>query len=79
MKLGALFSGGKDSTLAIVKARDKGHEVACLISMISKNPESYMFHVPNVHLTKLQAKAMDLPLLTFKIRFPDSSKAYSKS
>jgi diphthine-ammonia ligase len=63
MKLGVLFSGGKDSTLALHKAAEK-EEVACLITVLSENPESYMFHTPNIHITALQAKAVGLPLIT---------------
>lgn len=63
MKLGVLFSGGKDSCFACYKAMKK-EEVVCLISLISKNPESYMFHTPNIHLTKVQAEAIGLPLVT---------------
>jgi diphthine-ammonia ligase len=63
MKLGLLFSGGKDSTLALHKAAEK-EQVACLITVLSENPESYMFHTPNIHITALQAKAIDLPLIT---------------
>ena len=63
MKLGVLFSGGKDSTLALHKAAEK-EEVACLITVLSENPESYMFHTPNIHITALQAKALDLPIIT---------------
>ena len=63
MKLGLLFSGGKDSTLALHKAAEK-EEVACLITVLSENPESYMFHTPNIHITALQAKAVDIPLIT---------------
>lgn len=63
MKLAILFSGGKDSCYALHKA-SKEHEVVCLLSVLSKNPESYMFHTPNINLTKLQAKAMELPLIT---------------
>jgi diphthine-ammonia ligase len=63
MKLGVLFSGGKDSTLALHMAAE--HEtVACLITLESRNKESYMFHTPNISLTKLQAEALDLPLVT---------------
>ncbi len=62
MKLGVLFSGGKDSTLALHKAAEK-EEVTCLITLESKNPESYMFHTPNINLTTLQAKALNLPLV----------------
>ena len=63
MKLGVLFSGGKDSTLALHRAAEK-EEVACLITLRSKNPESFMFHTPNIQLTELQAEALDLPLVT---------------
>jgi ABC transporter with metal-binding/Fe-S-binding domain ATP-binding protein len=62
MKLAVLFSGGKDSCFASQRAMEK-EEVACLITLISKNPESYMFHTPNIHLTEIQAKAIGLPLL----------------
>jgi diphthine-ammonia ligase len=63
MKLGILFSGGKDSTLALHMAAE--HEtVACLITLASTNKESYMFHTPNIDLTKLQAEALELPLVT---------------
>ncbi|HJX05268.1 MAG TPA: diphthine--ammonia ligase [Candidatus Nanoarchaeia archaeon] len=62
MKLGALFSGGKDSTFALYKAAKKD-DVVCLISLISKNPESYMFHTPNIHLVELQAESIGLPLI----------------
>ncbi len=62
MKLGVLFSGGKDSCLAMHKAM-KNHSVVCLISLISSNPESYMFHVPNIELVDMQAEAIRLPLI----------------
>lgn len=67
MKLGVLYSGGKDSTLALHKARQH-HAVACLISVASENPESYMFHTPNIDLTLLQSQAMDLPLVRVKTK-----------
>ena len=62
MKLGVLFSGGKDSTFALHMAAEK-EEVACLITLASKNEESYMFHTPNIGVTSLQAEAMELPIL----------------
>jgi len=62
MKVGVLFSGGKDSSLALFKTQ-QSHDVVCLITLVSKNPESYMFHVPNIELTELQAEAIGLPLV----------------
>jgi diphthine-ammonia ligase len=62
MRLGVLFSGGKDSTLALHKAIEK-ERVECLITLVSENAESYMFHTPNVNITSLQAEALGLPLI----------------
>ena len=62
MRLGVLFSGGKDSTLALHKAAEK-EEVVCLITLVSENKESFMFHTPNIDVTVLQAEAMGLPLI----------------
>jgi diphthine-ammonia ligase len=63
MKVGVLFSGGKDSTLALHKASEK-EQVTCLITLRSKNPESYMFHTPNIEVTTLQSESLGLPLIT---------------
>ena len=66
MKAAVLFSGGKDSTMAIYKAIEEGYSVEYLVSMISENPESYMFHVPNIHITELSSEAMGIPLIKAK-------------
>ena len=63
MRLAVLFSGGKDSCYALQLAEEQ-HEVACLLSIESENPESFMFHTPNIHLTKLQAETIGIPILT---------------
>ncbi|KQC08967.1 MAG: hypothetical protein APR55_10910 [Methanolinea sp. SDB] len=63
MKLGVLCSGGKDSIYAAYRAMQK-EEVSCLISVVSRNEESYMFHTPNVPLVALQAEAAGLPLVS---------------
>ncbi len=63
MNLGALFSGGKDSTFAIYLAKECGYHVSCLISIFSKNPYSYMFHTPSISKVERQANALNIPLL----------------
>lgn len=63
MRLGALFSGGKDSTFATYIATIFGWDVVCLITLKAKNKESYMFHTPNIDVTSVQAEAMCLPLI----------------
>lgn len=62
MKIAILFSGGKDSSYALFKAKEY-HEPTVLISMLSENKESYMFQTANVELTKLQAEAIGLPII----------------
>ncbi|MFH0714376.1 MAG: diphthine--ammonia ligase [Candidatus Diapherotrites archaeon] len=66
-KLAVLFSGGKDSCLALSNARERA-SIECLISIHSANAESFMFHTPNIEWTKLQAKAMQIPLLEWKTK-----------
>ncbi len=63
MKLGILFSGGKDSAYSAWLAKKFEHELTCLISIFSKNPESYMFHTPSIKQVKKQARAMEIPLI----------------
>lgn len=62
MRLAVLFSGGKDSVYALAKAMETD-KVVCLVTVVSRNKESYMFHTPNVHITELQAEAIGLPLV----------------
>lgn len=62
MKSAVLYSGGKDSTMALYHALQES-EVECLVSVISDNPESHMYHVPNIHLTALLAEALGIPLM----------------
>lgn len=68
MKLGVLFSGGKDSCYAAYLAKRVGHELACLISILSENPNSYMFHTPSIEQVKKQAEVMELPLVMQKTK-----------
>ncbi len=63
MKLAALISGGKDSLYALY-TMSKKHEIAYLLTVFPERDDSYMFHHPNLSLTKLQAEAMGIPLLT---------------
>ena len=64
MNVSVLFSGGKDSTMALYHALSKKEDVKYLLSMKSKNDESYMFHVPNIHITDLLSQALDIPLIS---------------
>ena len=64
MRLCVLYSGGKDSNLALLKAVESGHEIACLLSLKPVSAESEVFHFPNVELTEMQAEAIGVPLIS---------------
>lgn len=66
MKVASLFSGGKDSTFAIYVAIQQGWEVMCLVSVFSKNPDSYMFHAQNIHLVPMLSKALRIPFVAVR-------------
>lgn len=68
LKLGALVSSGKDSIYAMYVLMRQNYGMECLITIKSKNPDSFMFHTPSVELVKLQAEAMNLPLVEFETK-----------
>lgn len=72
MKLGALFSGGKDSTFAIYRAKSEGHDISCLVTVFPKSEESHLLHHPNIGLTVLQARAMNIPQITVGLDSDDT-------
>ena len=61
VRLAVLFSGGKDSAYAAFIMREQNYELACLVTVRSRNPHSYMFHTPAIGVTRLQAEAMGVP------------------
>ena len=77
MKLGSLFSGGKDSTFAIYLAQKQGHEVTCLLSIFTKSEESHLLHYPNLQWTKLQSESMNIPQLTIHSESNDTDDELS--
>ncbi len=61
--LGVLFSGGKDSVLAMHIMGLQLYSIKCLISVESRNKDSYMFHTPAINLIPLQSAALGVPSL----------------
>ncbi|MDD3083704.1 MAG: diphthine--ammonia ligase [Candidatus ainarchaeum sp.] len=66
--IGALFSTGKDSIYAMQLMKKQGYEIKCLITIESKNKDSFMFHTPTIKLARLQAKALGVPLIIIKTK-----------
>jgi len=67
MKVAVLFSGGKDSTYSVFKAKQDGHKVECLVTIFPQSYESELLHYPNIKFTKLQAESMNIPQITIEV------------
>ncbi|MGC9107511.1 MAG: diphthine--ammonia ligase [Infirmifilum sp.] len=74
-----LYSGGKDSTYALHWAVLKMFNVSCLVSIKPRSQESMMFHVPYVELTRLQAQALEIPLVYYEQGYESDEEALRKA
>jgi ABC transporter with metal-binding/Fe-S-binding domain ATP-binding protein len=63
MRVAALFSGGKDSVFAVYITQQYGWDVSCLVTLLPKIPDSWMFHSINIHLTGQLSEALAIPLM----------------
>jgi Predicted ATPases of PP-loop superfamily len=59
-RLIALYTGGKDSTLAVQKALEAGHEIAILLTTQPSSEDSWMFHTACLGVQHILAKSMGL-------------------
>ena len=62
-KVAVLFSGGKDSTRTIHWCQENGYDIKYLVTLIPEREDSYMYHVPNIHLVGKLAEAIGIPLI----------------
>lgn len=67
MKVAVLFSGGKDSTYSIFKAKKEGHQVECVVTIFPQSEESQLLHYPNIQFTKLQSESMNIPQISIEV------------
>lgn len=67
MKIGALFTGGKDSTYSAFLA-SKENQLVCFMNMYSENKDSYMFHTVGDKLLEMQADSISVPLERHKTK-----------
>jgi ABC transporter with metal-binding/Fe-S-binding domain ATP-binding protein len=63
MRIGSLFSSGKDSTNTLWYYLEQAWDVACLLSLLPENPDSFMFQQPSRELLERQAKSLGVPIL----------------
>lgn len=62
-RLAALLSGGKDSIYALYTMQRLNYEISCAVTIISENPDSYMYHTPLIGVAAKQADAMGIPCI----------------
>jgi diphthine-ammonia ligase len=67
MKTAVLFSGGKDSCLALFKASEN-YKVDYLLSIIPETSDSWMFHTPDLKLLNRQAEELGKKLIIEKTK-----------
>ena len=67
MKVAVLFSGGKDSTYSIYKAKMLGHKIECVVTIFPQSQESQLLHYPNIQFTKLQSESMNIPQISIEV------------
>ena len=63
MRLGGLFSGGKDSTYAAHLVEQYGYDVTYLVSVYPSRMDSWMFHSVNIKLAPMIAEALGKKLV----------------
>ena len=71
MRAIVLFSGGKDSCLAVWFGMHQSFEISKLLTIVVEDPYSHMFHYPNAEWASIQAQAMGLPLETHRVSRTD--------
>ncbi len=68
LNLGCLFSGGKDSNLAFHIMAKQNYKISCLMTMMTENPDSYMFQKVDDKILSLQSQALEVPFVLQKTK-----------
>ena len=74
MKVAIMYSGGKDSTLAIDHALEKGWDIKYLISIKPNRTDCYLFHYATVEHTEELAKILEIPHILEKCKVANPEK-----
>jgi diphthine-ammonia ligase len=70
----ALVSGGKDSIFSAYLADTQGMNVDELVVLTPTDPDSMMFHTPNLSMVSLQAKAWGKAMRTVEVGGPSEAE-----
>jgi len=74
MEAAVLFSGGKDSCLALHKALKNGLKISVLLSIIPEGMDSMMVHTPDIRILEKQAEYLKIPLMIRKTKARDEAE-----
>lgn len=66
MKVAVMYSGGKDSTMALNYALEQEWDVQALISVKPKSTESFLYQYATVEWTRLSSEALGIPVIHIK-------------
>ena len=78
MKVAVLFSGGKDSVLALQESLRK-HEVRYIVSFFSDKPEPYMYNYASMSVAIMQSLSLGLKLVTKKVEAGKEQEQISRT
>ena len=74
MKVAILYSGGKDSTLAIEYCRKQGWDIMYLLSVKPTRKDCFLFHFATVEHTPVIAKMLHIPHILISCDVADPKK-----
>ncbi|MGH2500151.1 MAG: hypothetical protein ACRDF0_08710 [Candidatus Limnocylindria bacterium] len=74
-----MWSGGKDSALALARAREAGAEIGCLLNFIDAASRRVRFHATRAELIAEQAAAAGLPLRQHATSWPEFESAFRRA
>ena len=75
VKAAVLWTGGKDSFLALCRAREQGEDIACLATFV---PESKEFRAHPLERMRSQAASLGIPIHFLKVTEPFRESYISK-
>ncbi len=78
MKFAMSYSCGKDSTLALHKMLEQGHEPVCLVVMVREDADRSYFHGADSIMMERYAKALNIPMITCPAQGATYQSAFEK-
>lgn len=73
-KAAVLFSGGKDSCLALHIAKMNGYDIRYLLSIIPESKDALLYHTPDMKLLRKQADCLGVKLIIQRAKFGEKKE-----